>query len=264
MKILLPLLFFASTHYCLAQTDTNLIAAGDWSEPVSDGKGYYTFTLRGRLLVYDPHYGTGNSESNPAQAYPHARVYLELQQIKPANAWPGPVEIYYNPGFDSYTSEEHDGGFKDQKDASGVVTNVTFLKFQRDATGAITNTIQDASRMTHHQASLHLQMRDVNDKPYSNEVTTINGSFPAPCWVTLQCDSTMRMRADIYTLADSKKADGGMEIFVNGGSCTISPHATNDYYLCGTFSPPTNHPSPLNYHVWQGTLNLPRVKIPSR
>ena len=245
------------------QADTDVIAIGDWSKPVSDGKGNFTYTLRGRLLVYAPYVSDVKRATNYGHWYPHARVYLELQQIEPEHAWQEPVEIYYNPGFGGYSSEEQDGFFKFQKNASGVVTNVIQMKFQRDATGAITNFIQEASHITNHQYSVGLQIRDGNDKPYPNEITTINGSLPAPCWVTLPCDSTVRLRADLYTLANSKKPDG-LEILVNGGGCTIPPHATNDYYLCGTFSPPTNHPSPLNYHVWQGTLNLPRVKIPTR
>jgi hypothetical protein len=42
---------------------------------------------------------------------------------------------------------------------------------------------------------------------------------------------------------------------------SIPPDATNDYYLSATFSPTTNHPSALKYPLWQGTLNLPKVKI---
>ena len=237
MKAIVSLMLLTACHYCLAQTDTNLIAAGDWSKPVSDGKENDTATLRGRLLVYDVYDSNIKSTLNLARMYDHARVYLELQHLEPENTWARPVEIYYDPGFDFYTLEH-----------GGV--------FEHDASGAISNGI-------HHQPSLHLQMRDGNDKPYTNECITINGSDPAPCWIILPYDATVRLRADIYTLADSKKPNG-LEIFVNGGRSTIPPHATNDYYLCGTFSPPTNHPSPLNYHIWQGTLNLPRVKIPSR
>jgi hypothetical protein len=32
--------------------------------------------------------------------------------------------------------------------------------------------------------------------------------------------------------------------------------------LSGTFTPPADHPSALKYHIWQGTLKLPKVKIP--
>lgn len=237
MKILVSILLFATCHCCLAQIDTNLLATGDWSEPVTDGDGNSVHTLRGRLLVYD----VCDKGETMNKMYAHARVYLELQQLKPNNFWPETVEIYYDPGFNFYTTSGPDVAWKDQRDASGVVTN----------------------GIQHHQPSLNLEVRDGNNKPYPNEAIMINGSFPAPCWVTLSCDATVRLRADIYTLADSKKPDG-LEIFVNGGSCTIPPHATNDYYLCGTFSPPTNHPSPLHYDIWQGTLNLPRVKIPSR
>jgi hypothetical protein len=35
----------------------------------------------------------------------------------------------------------------------------------------------------------------------------------------------------------------------------------NAYFLSGTFSPPTNHPSPPGCHVWGGMLKLPPVKI---
>jgi hypothetical protein len=45
---------------------------------------------------------------------------------------------------------------------------------------------------------------------------------------------------------------------------TIPPNATNDFFLSATFTPSKDHPSPLNYHVWQGTLKLPKVKIPAK
>ena len=83
------LLLLVSLECCFGQTDTNLIAAGDWSETVRDGEGFSggLFALRGRLLVYD------DSSSN---ALNHARVYLELQHVHVSNsAWDPPVGVYF-------------------------------------------------------------------------------------------------------------------------------------------------------------------------
>ena len=64
MKIIAFLLLVACLPCCFGQTDTNLLASGDWSDVVKDGDGY---ALRGRLLVYDEH-----------TAPNHARIYMEL------------------------------------------------------------------------------------------------------------------------------------------------------------------------------------------
>jgi hypothetical protein len=72
----------------------------------------------------------------------------------------------------------------------------------------------------------------------------------------------VRLRADQYTLGTGKH--DGLEILVHGRRCLIRPSATNDFFLSGSFTPATNHPSALKYHVWQGTLKLPKVKIPAK
>ena len=184
---------------CFGQTDTNLIATGDWSETVSDSDGH---TLRGRLLVYD---------DQTQSAANHARIYLELQHVFKVG-WSNPLEIYFDIGI---------------------------------------------------RSDLHLELRDKLDQPIPQEPVAIRGPVPYPCWVTLPCDSTVRLRADTYTLGPRSKPDG-LEILVGGGfGCwIIRPNATNDFFLSGSFRPPKDHPSPLNYHVWQGTLKLPKVKIP--
>ena len=230
MKTLLAICLLAIGHCCWAQTDTNLLATGDWSAPVTDGKGNDTATLRGRLLVYDVLASDTNN-------FGHARVYLELQYLK-GPIEQGPVAIYYDVGLDYYTA------------GRGVIITP-------NASGTITNGI-------HIQPSIHLEMRDGHDQRYHNEATTINGGFPAPFWIVLPCEATMRLRADLYMLADSQRPNG-LQIFVNGGACTIPPHATNDYYLCGTFSSPMDETNPYQqYSAWHGTLNLPKVKIPAR
>lgn len=197
MKITTALLFIACLP-CFGQTDTNLIAAGGWSEAVKDSDGY---TLRGRLLVYDEH----------TPPY-HARVYLELQHVfNDSGWWDSPFEIYF-------------------KVSSSDV--------------------------------LHFEMRDGHDQPIPMFPVVIRGPVESPYWVTLPCDSTVRVRADWCNMGPSSKPDG-LEIFMQDGGCWLMPpDATNDFYLSASFTPPTNHPSSLNYHVWHGTLVLPKVKIP--
>jgi hypothetical protein len=198
MKIIAFLLLVACLPCCFGQTDTNLLASGDWSEVVKDGDGY---ALRGRLLVYDEH-----------TAPNHARIYMELQHVfKGPGWWDSPLEIYFK--------------------ISGSDV-------------------------------LHFEMRDEFGQPVPMYPVAIIGPVESPYWVALPCDSTVRLRADCCNMGPSSKPDG-LEIFMQDSSCwLIRPDATNEFYLSASFTPPTDHPSPLKYHVWQGTLKLPKVKIP--
>jgi len=84
MKITAVFLLFVAFQCCFGVNDTNVIAAGDWSEPVScQGEGLENCgTLRGRLLLCDsPKDGS-------------AAVYLELQEL--AETWGGTIEVYCN------------------------------------------------------------------------------------------------------------------------------------------------------------------------
>jgi hypothetical protein len=202
MKIMIIACLAATTafhSYCSGQTDTNLLAAGDWSEPVSD----VIWPLRGRLLLCDAP-ARGND-----LMWPEARVYLELQHVPDVPmASKLPIEIY---------TDEWSAG-------------------------------------------LQCEMRDGHDKLIARESIAYNGLLPAPVTVTLPPDSTLRLRADRGVRSPTPD---GLLIWVSGGPWRIRPGDTNDYFLSGTFSPPTNQsPSVLKSHVWHGTLRLPSVKIP--
>jgi hypothetical protein len=194
----IPILMLLACRCCFGQTDTNLIATGDWSAVVRDGQiGPF---LRGRLLVYDDQ---GISTHN------HARIYLELQHVCATNIWYPPIEIYC------------------------FGTN------------------------------LDLELEDGRGQPIPGFGSVVWGFVSAPCWVTLPIDATVRVRADNGPLGPSTKPNG-LDIPNGFEDWIIPPNATNDYYLSATFTPSKDHPSPLNYHVWQGTLKLPAVKIPAK
>ena len=196
MKTVVFFLLLPCLQCCFGQTDTNLLAVGDWSEPVHDGH----YGLRGRLLVYDD---TGAN---------HARVYLELQHLW-EGGWEYQLEVYVNVS-------DYDG-------------------------------------------DIRFELRDGLGKPIPQELPplAIVGPPPYPSWVTLPCDSTVRLRADIWSLG-GRQNPGGLEVFVNGGDWVIRPNATNDVFLSATFTPPSGQPSSPNYHVWSGTLTLPKVRLP--
>jgi hypothetical protein len=69
----------------------------------------------------------------------------------------------------------------------------------------------------------------------------------------------------LYAYSLTPKPDG-LLLMLGSGTWIIPTNApanaAAEFYLSGTFTPPADHPSPLKYHVWQGTLKLPKVKIP--
>ncbi len=194
MRTIGLLLLIISIEYCHAQTDTNLLAAGEWSDTVSDSEGR---ALRGRLLVYD--------EQNPPD---HARIYLELQHVF-KGAWPSPAAIYFDVGP---------------------------------------------------QGGLNFKLLGNNGRPVPQEPVVIRGLVPAPWWITLPCDSIVRLRADMYTLGSSD-THRGLRILVANGCWLVRSNATNRLFLQATFSPTNEHPCPLPYHVRHGTLTPPRVNL---
>ena len=200
MKAFALFLLFACLPCCFGQTDTNLLATGDWSETVTDGGGH---ALRGRLLVYD--------DRSPSAAG-HARVYLELQHVF-LGGWDNPVEVYFQFGWG---------------DRNG----------------------------------LQFELRDQLDQPIPTRPIAVRMPIPNPYWVTVPCESTVRLRAD--DKGGLQPNAEGLVILVPGACWVLPPNATNDFFLSATFTPTKDHPSALNYHVWQGTLKLPKVKIPAK
>jgi hypothetical protein len=199
LRVTLLLLILTSARYSLAQTDTSVLAVGEWSETVTDRD----HALRGRLVVYDD---KAQSAAN------HARIYLELQHVF-QGGWSNAIEIYFDIGNGT------DG--------------------------------------------LRFELRDGQGHPIPKDTNYgIRGPMPYPYWVTLPCDSTLRLRADTYTMGFKDNHDG-LTIFVQDGLWIIRPKAATDYFLSGSFTPPKDHPSALGYHVWEGTLKLPGVKLPT-
>jgi hypothetical protein len=87
-----------------------------------------------------------------------------------------------------------------------------------------------------------LESRDASGKPIEWEPGPFSGWAQGSHWITLPCDSTIRLRVSrIATFIYASKGD---------------------YLVSGTFSSrPPKDPNDHRLDVWQGTLKLPAVKI---
>ena len=200
MKSIVLFLLLAGSPWAFGQTDTNVVAVGNWSEPVTDSGGY---TLRGRLLVYDAEYYSAD------KMWGYARIYLELQHIC-TTVWRNPAAVYFD--FDDLHFGMHNG--------------------------------------------LGLPIRSVSPP--------LGTAIPLPYWATLPCDSTLRLLASPELVSGSTKPNGLSILVLSPLALWEIRPGSGDRYLLATFSPQTNHPSALNCHVWQGTLNLPKVRLPAK
>ena len=122
-------------------------------------------------------------------------------------------------------------------------------------------------------SGLRFEMHDDSGKSIRPQQVFFGAVVPESYWVTLTCDATVRLRADVYTVGNSTNMTDEVLLVGDGGrgpaEWVIPRTSTNDYFLSCTFSPSTNqpsisryHPSPLSYPVWGGTLKLPRVRVP--
>jgi hypothetical protein len=105
---------------------------------------------------------------------------------------------------------------------------------------------------------LRCELQDASGKLVPPKGYGANGGRPGPCWVTLPCDSSMRLRFGLY--AHGRAKDAGLLIPLPDGSWFIPANATEDYFLSGKFtvSPPKDHGRD---QAWKGTLELPKMKI---
>lgn len=153
-------------------------------------------------------------------------VYLELQEC--SDGWGGCMDIYCNMKPTVALGGHPDAQGRERIEKAGAVW----------------------------------ELRDASDKLVSESEGGFGGGAPGASWISLPCDSTVRLRASVY--GGGRMKDGSLSIFFLSNHWVIPPRSPNDYYLSCTFTvdPPTNHVALAEHHVWQGTLTLPKMKIP--
>jgi hypothetical protein len=116
------------------------------------------------------------------------------------------------------------------------------------------------------QDGLECEVRDGRNRPVlPTPLGFIFGSsmpYTRQFWVTVPFGGSVRLRGDPPLGGHSPSQNGRIIQFGYDRRWLIPDVRTNRYFLAGTFSPPTSHPSPPGAHVWQGTLVLPAVEIP--
>jgi hypothetical protein len=149
----------------------------------------------------------------------------------------------------------------DDRPAGGSNHARVYLELEHAIKGGFTSPLEVYHDINTGGTALNLELRDGHDQPVPpNPVSIRAPSLPA-CWVTLPCDATVRLRSDLYAYSLTPNPDG-LLLMLGSGTWTIPTNATGEFYLSGTFTPPADHPSALKYHIWQGTLKLPKVKVP--
>ena len=85
-----------------------------------------------------------------------------------------------------------------------------------------------------------LEARDAGGELIPAKPAAFGGGMPGSVWITLSCDSTVRLRISAYA--------------------AFSPASANDYFVSGTFTvaPPSDH---TGIDVWKGKLELPKMKV---
>jgi hypothetical protein len=150
----------------------------------------------------------------------------------------------------------------DDRPAGGSNHARVYLELEHGGSALPTEVYHDIE-----STSLNLEVRDGQDQLVPRKLVAVRRPSLPACWVTLPCDSTVRLRSDLYATSLNPNPDG--LLFMLGSGTWIIPTnapanaAAADFYLSGTFTPPADHPSALKYHIWQGTLKLPKVKIPA-
>jgi hypothetical protein len=145
-----------------------------------------------------------------------------------------------------------------QKQAPGLGLRI-YLELQHVADSPRANKLA-MGVFTRSSTAILFEMRDGHDKPAEERTMLASGPPPYPFSVTLPPDSTLRLRVPGVGARLERE---GLLIWGPGTrGWLIRSGDTHDYYLSGTLSLPKTNQSDLDYHPWQGTLHLPKVRIP--
>lgn len=112
-----------------------------------------------------------------------------------------------------------------------------------------------------YKGGLQCVLQDAFDEPVKETPFPFSGAIPSRCWVNLPHDGSIRLRANAYGVG--RPPEEGLALTLLGHYWLLPRNGSFPYSLSGTFTvnPPRERITPSSYHVWQGTLTLPRMKI---
>jgi hypothetical protein len=233
MKTITLILLLAVSR-TFAADDTNLVAVGEWSQPVAT---VYGPAIRGRLLILDtPDHASSFKRTDTA-------VYLELQEfssaIRSVRVYCGLHRLTLPEDAPGLKCELHDssgklipyspGGFSGSEPGSCWVTLMPYCsaRLRVSAYGA-------ACRLE--DGGLHILLAsrgawDVHPNPTNDFY--LSGTFTSPSLTKVDAKTGLPVMVDLNT----------------GFPLEANPNPPTSYYS-------------TNMDVWSGALTLPPVKIP--
>lgn len=110
------------------------------------------------------------------------------------------------------------------------------------------------------KSGLKCDLRDGMKNPVPPSPLAFGGAVPQSQWVTLPTDGTIRLRASPFGIS----RPNAKAICPHLGSFwVIADEDRSEYFLSGTFfiAPPIGNPPPVEGHIWQGTIDLPAVRL---
>jgi len=110
--------------------------------------------------------------------------------------------------------------------------------------------------------SLNCKLTNSTGNPPPPAGCIADGFVCPPYWIYVPFDSTLKLRVDdINASAMSFKGQTGVSMAVGSGCWLVPDNTTNEYFLTGVFKVERTHQSEEHIHAWDGTIQLPRVKL---
>jgi hypothetical protein len=250
MKATTLILLYTASQI-LAADDTNLVAAGEWSQPV----GQDGLAIRGRLLICD----TPNHASSSPR--PDTAVYLELQEFSSAlqsvrvycglNRFNVPID---SPGLHCELRDSSGkivpaspGGFSGGEPGSYWVTLKPYCSARLRASVYGGGRLDDgglAIYLCSHQAWWDVHPSKTNEY-------FLSGTFSSPGLTTAVAVPPAKIDPDTGLPAKMESNTGPSAMLDVDTGKPIEGNPTPPPFFYST-----------NRDVWSGTLRLPPVKIP--
>lgn len=111
-----------------------------------------------------------------------------------------------------------------------------------------------------YKGGLHCELRDKDERLVESKSFPFGGAIPKSEWIKLPVDATIQLRATPFGIHREK----AITVCPHLGQCwVISEDDANAYSLSGSFTvaPPPEEDDGSKEHVWEGTIDLPAVRI---
>jgi hypothetical protein len=189
----------------------------------------------------------------------YMRIFIMISLLAGSFCSAGPVTEFKTAGEWSEVTNGLRGRLlfaEGTPDKGGVKMGEVYLELQNVSLGDAMYVYYAATK-----SPLRCELSDAAGKNVEGMPEVMSDWMPSPCWLALPHDSALRFSTRVGPSFGPAHPCLFICVGLEGGAWEIPPTATNDYYLSGTFTvkTPANETRP---RIWEGTLKLPRVRVP--